>query len=347
MDGFFMSIIEVAQKAGVSPSTVSRVMNDHPRVAQETARAVRKVMAELGYVPSENRPGPKPLNRIATAKPTVAFIVFGSTHHGNTPGFEQLVRGVSEAVNKSSMGLAIFHHQDPTRPPDRLLDSSVHGLLLHGEIPSPEVQTKLGKIPAVWLMGNHQRPTWGDQVMPNHYEVGSLAAEHLHALGHQHLVFMNMDSQHWPFRLYYQAFAAAAEQRGVSVTRVDDVIKPGTDYWFKYDQSTIEGIVDRYLALSPRPTGIMIADDMQAAMIQPVLQRKGVKVGPGEVEIVSVNNEQPYLIGLNPRPTVVDIRASAIGQRGVAQIRWRIKHPEVTDRIMMLVQPELVAPAAR
>ncbi|MHB1766718.1 MAG: LacI family DNA-binding transcriptional regulator [Phycisphaerae bacterium] len=48
-----MSIIEVAQKAGVSPSTVSRVMNDHPRVAQETARAVRKVMAELGYVPSD------------------------------------------------------------------------------------------------------------------------------------------------------------------------------------------------------------------------------------------------------------------------------------------------------
>ena len=341
-----MSIIEVAQKAGVSPSTVSRVMNDHPRVATETARAVRKVMAELGYVPSDNRPGPKPLHRALPAKPTVAFIIFGASHHGNTPGFEQLVRGVSEAVNKSSMGLAIFHHQDSARPPDRLLDSAVHGLLLHGEIPSPEVQGKFGKIPAVWLMGNHQRPTWGDQVMPNHYEVGSLAAEHLHSHGHQHLVFLNMDAQHWPFRLYYQAFAAAGEQLGTTVSRVDEVIKPSSDYWFKYDQSTIEGIADRYLALSPRPTGIMIADDMQAAMIQPVLQRKGVQIRPGEVEIVSVNNEQPYLIGLNPRPTVIDIRASAIGQRGVAQIRWRIKHQDVTDRIMMLVQPELVEPAA-
>jgi DNA-binding LacI/PurR family transcriptional regulator len=343
----FMSIIDVANKAGVSPSTVSRVMNGHPRVAQETARSVRKVMAELGYVPSDNRPGPKPLGRAAPTKPTVAFIIFGSSVHGNTPGFEQLVRGVSEAVNKSSMGLAIFHHQDIERPPERLLDTSVHGLLLHGAIPNPEVQAKLGKIPALWLMGNHQRPTWGDQVMPNHYEVGSLAAQHLHNHGHQHLAFLNMDAQHWPFRLYYQAFAAAAEQLGASVTRVDDIIKPSSDYWFKYDTPAIEGLVDRYLALSPRPTGLMIADDMQTAMIQPALQRKGVKIGSGEVEVVSVNNEQPYLIGLNPRPTVVDIRASAIGQRGVAQIRWRIKHPEVTDRILMLVQPELIEPPMR
>ena len=52
-----MSITLVAKKAGVSSSTVSRVINNHPRVAPETVRTVRRVMADMGYTPSERRPG--------------------------------------------------------------------------------------------------------------------------------------------------------------------------------------------------------------------------------------------------------------------------------------------------
>ncbi len=341
-----VSISDVAKKAGVSTSTVSRVINGHPRVAAETAMAVRQAMGELGYVPSENRPGPKPANRAAAAKLTVAFITFGSSNRGDTPGFEQLIRGVSEAVNKNSLTLAIFHHQDPARLPDRLTDTPVHGLLLHGAVPSPDVQAKLAKIPAVWLMTNRKRPTWGDQVMPNHYEIGKLAAEYLQNRGHKHLAFLNMDASHWAFQLYYHAFAAAAEQLDISVARVDETGGENVDHWFKYAPETVERLVERYLSMNPRPTGLMVADDMQTALVQPVLQRKGVKIGPGKVEIISVNNELPYLIGLRPWPTVVDIRASVIGARGLSQLRWRMENPDVPDHIVMLVQPHLVESGA-
>ena len=46
-----MSINKVAKLAGVSSSTVSRVINNHPRVAPETAQNVRKAMQELNYTP--------------------------------------------------------------------------------------------------------------------------------------------------------------------------------------------------------------------------------------------------------------------------------------------------------
>ena len=55
-----MSISKVAKLAGVSSSTVSRVINNHPRVAPETAENVRKAMRALSYTPSDRRPGPKP-----------------------------------------------------------------------------------------------------------------------------------------------------------------------------------------------------------------------------------------------------------------------------------------------
>ena len=58
-----MSISKVAKLAGVSSSTVSRVINNHPRVAPETVQSVKKAMKELGYVPSDRRPGPKPSAR--------------------------------------------------------------------------------------------------------------------------------------------------------------------------------------------------------------------------------------------------------------------------------------------
>lgn len=47
-----VTIKDVARRAGVSPSTVSRVIADHPRISPNTKERVRLVMAELGYYPN-------------------------------------------------------------------------------------------------------------------------------------------------------------------------------------------------------------------------------------------------------------------------------------------------------
>jgi DNA-binding LacI/PurR family transcriptional regulator len=44
-----VTIKDVAKKANVAPSTVSRVMSDSPNISEKTKRKVRKVMEELGY----------------------------------------------------------------------------------------------------------------------------------------------------------------------------------------------------------------------------------------------------------------------------------------------------------
>lgn len=47
-----VTIKDVAAKAGVNPSTVSRVLKDSKSISQKTKDKVRKAMAELGYVPN-------------------------------------------------------------------------------------------------------------------------------------------------------------------------------------------------------------------------------------------------------------------------------------------------------
>src|SRR5688572_15597772 len=109
-----MSISKVAKLAGVSSSTVSRVINNHPRVAPDTALSVRRAMQELGYTPSETRPGPKPQSRSRKESPEIAFLVLGTSRSRATPAFQDLLRGVSMAATSNDLNLIFHHVSDPT-----------------------------------------------------------------------------------------------------------------------------------------------------------------------------------------------------------------------------------------
>jgi DNA-binding LacI/PurR family transcriptional regulator len=344
-----MSITIVAQRAGVSSSTVSRVINNHPRVAPETVEIVRKVMAELNYTPSDRRPGPKPHARQQVATRHIALMKC-SSRRGVTPGFEYLLRGVSEAARRHNLHLVLCDLASPEDCPKRIAEQPVVGALLHGASPTAELQKLLKSTPTVWLMGNRHRPEFGDQVMQDCYQIGRLAASYLLGRGHTKLAFLNLDTGHWPFRPVWQSFHAAADESGAQALRLES---PSSDGTYTYERSSIAALADAFVKLSPRPTGIFIADDFQAALLQPALMERGVRFGRSEegqeagdglVELISSNNEEAYLLGLYPRPATIDIRVESIGRKAVDLLLWRMQHTGFEDRIVTLVEPRLVAP---
>src|SRR4051812_26765258 len=101
-----MSLQRVAQLAGVSTSTVSRVVHEHPSVASETASAVRAAMQRLSFTPAVRRPrnGHASLNHNGNGhdlRQTTAlgFLILGTSGANAAPAFEKLLRGVSAACN--------------------------------------------------------------------------------------------------------------------------------------------------------------------------------------------------------------------------------------------------------
>lgn len=335
-----MSITRVAKLAGVSSSTVSRVINNHPRVAPETAEAVRKAMAKIGYTPSENRPGPKPSSRSRSGAIHVMFLVFGSSRGRSAPGFEELVHGISTAAERNNVEFTFSYVPDVDAFTQRLGSQKVDGVLLGGN-PGASARAKLANVPCVWLMGNRRRPDWGDQVMPDSYSVGELAARYLHGRGHQNVAFLNLDEGHWAIHLYGHAFSVAMGELGGTVTLLEERRAQIPEGWAEPSQESVERLVKRFVELTPRPTGIFVAEDMQVAMLQPALQRAGVTIGPEGTEVVSVNNERPYLTGLSPMPVSIDIRVGAIGSRGLEQLLWRIERPGSHDRVVTMLEPRL------
>src|SRR6185295_14821017 len=206
-----MSIGKVAKLAGVSSSTVSRVINNHPRVAPETAQSVRRAMQTLGYTPSDRRPGPKPSVRTRAPAADIAFLVLGTSGSRATPAFQDLLRGVSMGASRHELNLIFHHVADPNRLPARVVDQKVDGILLHGATPVGEARDLLRRIPTVWLMGNVRRPDWGDQVLPDGYEIGEMAAKYLINRGHKRLAFLNLDAGHWALRVYGHTFQSVGQ----------------------------------------------------------------------------------------------------------------------------------------
>lgn len=339
-----MSINKVAKLAGVSSSTVSRVINNHPRVAPETAQNVRKAMQELNYTPSDRRPGPKPSFRSRTGVANIAFLVLGTSRSRATPAFEFLLRGVSTGASRNDLNLIFNHLSDADHIPPRILDQRIDGVLLHGAMPGSELRDRLQRLPTVWLMGNRRRPDWGDQVLPDGFEIGEMAARYLMNRGHRNLAFLNLDAGHWLLRFYGRAFAAAASDADAEVQslELERQLDP-EGYWREHNPESVDTLIRQYLSMSPRPTGIFVADDMQVAMLQPALQKHGVELGPGKVEIISCNNEEPYLVGLSPKPAVIDIRVESIGARGVDQLLWRLEHSDLHERIITAIEPFVIS----
>jgi LacI family transcriptional regulator len=97
-----VTIRDVATKAGVSPMTVSRVINDRPRVSDDTRRRVQGAVAELGYVP----------NRLARGLIRRATHAFGVIvpDVGN-PFFTLVVRGAEEAAWRAGYHVILCNTQ--------------------------------------------------------------------------------------------------------------------------------------------------------------------------------------------------------------------------------------------
>ncbi|MBL0847196.1 LacI family DNA-binding transcriptional regulator [Mammaliicoccus fleurettii] len=90
---------EVARKAGVSPSTVSRVINNHPYVNEEKRNRVLQVIEEINYIPNINA------IHLKKGKTNLIGVVIPFSNH---PYFSQLIQGISEEAIKLNKKIVLF-----------------------------------------------------------------------------------------------------------------------------------------------------------------------------------------------------------------------------------------------
>lgn len=341
--GGHVSVQEVARLAGVSASTVSRVINQHPSVSTSTAESVRRAMTRLNFSPTPRAMRSMGLDRRA-AGATIAFLVLGNSGSSQAPAFEHLLRGVSGACDRHGLRMTLsFIAHDDAKSVD--LDSRrLDGLLLHGARPVESLASALRILPTVWLMANRQRVDWGDQVMPDNTLIGDIAARHLLDRGHRRLAYLGVSMTSLGFMVRRLSFLRTAEGRGAVVHTAIAEEPRSNGYW---DSAALHGLgqklVDQVLSQKDRPTGFFVTEDRLVHPIYAALSKAGLEVGKG-IDVVSCNNEQQHLVGLPNPPATIDIRAESIGARGVEQLIWRLCNRDRVERVRLMVEPKLVSP---
>ena len=336
-----MSIVEVAERAGVSKSTVSRVINRVPGVAEELCAKVKQAMEELDYRPSPRRPGPKPASRrgIKTGNVLLLTAGYGSGEVYRMPVFPEIFHGAESALTDAGMNLVVAGlREDGSRPAALAGDRSDGTLLLarNGSL-TPALEQMLGAIPTVVLLRTfEQMPGPFDRVLYNNRALGPMAAEHLLSRGHRHTAFFNANPNHPAFAERHRMFIDSVTRAGGTVMDL------GTDAASPTLHLKMNEQVKQLTRASPRITGLCVSHDHALPQLYNALRSQGV-APQKEIEIISCDNNAQALSVIEPRPSTIDIQPELIGRLAVRQLQWRLANPNEGGPMTVSVEPCLVA----
>jgi LacI family transcriptional regulator len=337
-----VSITDVARDAGVSVATASRVLNNSPSVKPDTRAQVLDAAARLGYSLPERRPGPKPGTRTRRKRVVLLNFLDRSHYTAQVPStYLTLLNGVQEGCRAQQISLSESVVSTESDLTDELRSGGYAGFLLVGNPPHPSVRAFLKKRPCCWLMNNPWTPTWGDHVMPDHREVGMIAAEYLISHKSKNPAVIKLGRADRVTALRQEGFAYAGSKAGMEVQALAARGRLAGDGFLYPEEVYVDELIEGIKRMHPRPDGYFVDCDRSLAALYPAMVREKLIV-PGKTVLISCNNQQPFLKGIKPHPATIDVHFEQIGRIGISQLVWRMSNADCR-RLRTLISPSLVS----
>lgn len=276
-----VTIADVAAQAGVGAGTVSRVLNNSPRVSETTRARVLSAIEQLNY-----RPNPMARGLSRGRCQTLGVVVPFFTH---ASAVERL-RGVVDALDRSRYDLVLFNVESPIHRDEHFATLTrrdrADGLLIMSLPPPPHSLRRLAdaEVPVVLL---DARGRGVPAVVTDDVQGGRIATRHLLELGHERIAFIGDDPDN-PLGFVSsaqreQGFQQTMHQAGLEV-------RPGDVRHGPHVRSVARRLAEELLASSrDRPTAIFAASDIQALGALEAVRAAGLDV-PGDVSVVGFDD---------------------------------------------------------
>ncbi len=307
-----VTIKDVATLAGVSPSTVSRVCNDHAAISSETKEKVRKAMAQLGY---ESTPASVPASRsmmlIGVILPPSGRITFENSFYLKT------LRGISQFCNSQNYASTLITGNDDSEVIHaiRTLISSGQAagfIMLYSKENDPIADFLNEEGILYVLIGKpYQFTRQTISVDNDNLLAGQEATEYLYRLGHRKIGYIGTNHAYLYSADRKSGYQLAMLQHGLTVGPWDCVEDD--------DPETLQAL----LAREDRPTAVVVSDDLQALALERTCNQMNLSI-PEDLSIIAFNNSLFARLA-SPQLTCVDINSFQLGYEAASQI---IKHAE-------------------
>ena len=322
---------DVAKACGLAPSTVSNALADKDIVKPETKALIRKVAHELGYRVSPLASG------LRTGKTrSIAMIVSDITN----PFHGEVVRGAEEALIEQDYHLYIAN-TDGSRSRQsqfiqHFIDRQVDGVILMSYASNDEDIQALtrAQVPTVLLVRRHDSVELDFSGIENEQSVHSVL-DFLWSLGHRRIGFIGGPASSSGARERLDAYRDFMLKR---TGRCDPALEERGEYSIDSGHQSAY----RLLRLEPRPTALLVSEDMTAYGVLMAASELGIKV-PDELSVVGWDD---LFASRLPQINLTTMRVPKrrLGSNAAKLLIQRMLTPSA-DIETRLVRPELVVRA--
>jgi len=302
------TIREVAQRAGVSIKTVSRMLSGHQGVRDETRKKIQKVMDGMEYYPSA---AARSLRGQKTG--LVALIADKLTM---TPDSFEIVKGVQSACDRHGKLLMIGETAGNPEVFGRLVvefrrqrpEAVITACIAPGEI---AVEQTFSTCPLV-LVNCFEREDRYSTILPDDRTGAFEVTKHVLELGHRRIGHLGLLPEMIATTLRLQGYIEAHNAMGVPVD--DALIRIGASQPVADEFVILPDILKSLFALESPPTVLMCGNDKMALRTLMLLNQMGLRV-PEDVSLVGFDDYQLISENVLPSLTTVSLPYFEMGVR--------------------------------
>jgi DNA-binding LacI/PurR family transcriptional regulator len=274
-----VTIKDVAHRAGVSHPTVSRALRGDRLVAPKTAARIRRIAADLGYVPSATA------RSLKTSRSLVIGVIVNRI---SDPFYSEVLDGIQDVLHSTdySLFLAATEH-DPEREKAvvrAMLERRIDGLIVCSRFVTPGYRMELGASGSpVVVVHNRGRDSGGNAIYHDDHEGSRQMTRHLIDLGHRRIAFVASARAGRESEDRLAGFLAEMETAGLTVSP-EYIVQAATG-----QLTSAPGAVELLLGLARRPTALLCFNDILAIGAMQQLRQRGLQV-PADCSVVGFDN---------------------------------------------------------
>jgi LacI family transcriptional regulator len=281
----------VAEAAGVSPSTVSRILNGTARVSEDKKAAVEAAIERLGF-------SPNPVARGLAGGRTSSIGVLTQTV--SSPFYGEALLGI-EAALRGEGYIPIFvsghwSESEERKVLDELMARRVDGLIvLAGRLSDRALQPYFRRVPSV-LLG---RRSSGPHVLSLSFDNRSgaaVATQHLIEMGHRRIAYIAGDTDHADALERLEGYREALIQAGLTP---DPQLVAQGDFTEAGGMMAVGRLLDGRVPF----TAIACSNDQTAIGAMLALYRRNIRV-PDDVSVIGFDDLQPARFSIPPLTSV-------------------------------------------
>lgn len=316
------TIVDVARLAGVTPTTVSRVINNRGYISEKTKKRVHEVMDELGYQPNE-------IARSLTKQKsnTIGVIVPHISH----PYFAKLISNLENEAAKKDYKIILCNSKEKAEKEKQYLDmcksNRVAGIIIcSGNVESNKINT--GGIPVVLLEKNFEEGKLGIQC--DNYQGGKLATEHLIECGCKKILHLSgVIDEEMPADNREKAF-------------IDVCSKNEIEYFIKkydidtYNQMNYYDYIKAALNEIEGVDGIFASSDLIAAQVIQVCNEIKIRI-PEDIKLVGFDDVDISQL-TTPRITTVHQPIKEMASLSIELIDAKYNNIEVNEKTILSIK---------